>query len=119
MIVDVIPLLAKGDHQSRGLRVLPDGGVRRQDHATGRRIERLQCYEGINEEKAIGKFDESLQRIYLSSQSGAFGDDFVEPVAEIESASARGLLRENARLAPYARDFPGRRAFHRLARGRP
>jgi hypothetical protein len=34
-----------------------------------------ECYEGVNEEKAIGKFDESLQRIYLSSQSGAFGDD--------------------------------------------
>ena len=44
--------------------------------AANTRIERLQCYEGINEEKAIGKFDESLQRIYLSSQSGAFGDDW-------------------------------------------
>jgi MoxR-like ATPase len=32
-------------------------------------IERLQCYEGINEEKAIGKFDESLQRLYLNAQS--------------------------------------------------
>jgi MoxR-like ATPase len=31
-------------------------------------IERLQCYEGINEEKAIGKFDESLQRLYLNTQ---------------------------------------------------
>jgi MoxR-like ATPase len=26
-------------------------------------VQRLQCYEGINEEKAIGKFDESLQRL--------------------------------------------------------
>ena len=26
-------------------------------------VERLQCYEGINAEKAIGKFDESLQRL--------------------------------------------------------
>ena len=34
-------------------------------------IERLQCYEGINEEKAIGKFDESLQRLYLNSQGNA------------------------------------------------
>ena len=25
-------------------------------------VERLQCYEGIGEDKAIGKFDESLQR---------------------------------------------------------
>ena len=34
-------------------------------------IERLQCYEGINEEKAIGKFDESLQHLYLTSQGAA------------------------------------------------
>jgi ATP-dependent Lon protease len=26
-------------------------------------IERLQCYEGINEEKAIGKLDDALQRL--------------------------------------------------------
>ena len=26
-------------------------------------VERLQCYEGINEERAIGKFDEPLQRL--------------------------------------------------------
>ena len=34
--------------------------------AANTNIERLQCYEGINEEKAIGKFDESLQRLYLT-----------------------------------------------------
>ncbi len=34
-------------------------------------IERLQCYEGLNEEKAIGKFDESLQRLYLNTQGSA------------------------------------------------
>jgi MoxR-like ATPase len=28
-------------------------------------IERLQCFEGITAEHAIGKFDESLQRLYL------------------------------------------------------
>jgi len=27
------------------------------------KVERLQCYEGINDEKAIGKFDETLQRL--------------------------------------------------------
>jgi MoxR-like ATPase len=32
-------------------------------------VERLQCYEGINEEKAIGKFDESLQRLSIELQS--------------------------------------------------
>ena len=36
-------------------------------------IERLQCYEGINEEKAIGKFDESLQRLYLNTLGGTSG----------------------------------------------
>ena len=33
------------------------------------RVERLQCYEGINEEKAIGKFDESLQRLFVEYQA--------------------------------------------------
>jgi MoxR-like ATPase len=33
------------------------------------RVERLQCYEGINEEKAIGKFDESLQRLFVQFQA--------------------------------------------------
>jgi MoxR-like ATPase len=32
-------------------------------------VERLQCYEGINEEKAIGKFDESLQRLCVELRS--------------------------------------------------
>ena len=31
--------------------------------AAGTSVERLQCYQGINEEKAIGKFDEALQRL--------------------------------------------------------
>jgi MoxR-like ATPase len=41
--------------------------------ATSAQIERLQCYEGINEEKAIGKFDEPLQRlaVELKSKSGS------------------------------------------------
>ena len=40
--------------------------------ATGAELERLQCFEGINEDKAIGKFDESLQRlaVELVSKSG-------------------------------------------------
>jgi MoxR-like ATPase len=35
-------------------------------------VERLQCYEGVNEEKSIGKFDEPLQRlcVELKSKSG-------------------------------------------------
>jgi len=39
--------------------------------AANTQIERLQCYEGINEEKAIGKFDESLQRLYLNTQGSS------------------------------------------------
>jgi MoxR-like ATPase len=41
--------------------------------ATSAGVERLQCFEGINEEKAIGKFDEALQRlaVELRSRSGA------------------------------------------------
>jgi len=40
--------------------------------ATNTTVERLQCYEGINEEKAIGKFDEPLQRlcVELRAKSG-------------------------------------------------
>ena len=40
--------------------------------ATDSAVERLQCFEGINEEKAIGKFDEALQRLSvdLHSRSG-------------------------------------------------
>jgi MoxR-like ATPase len=40
--------------------------------AANTRVERLQCYEGINEEKAIGEFDESLQRlcVELRAKSG-------------------------------------------------
>lgn len=31
-------------------------------------VERLQCYAGITEEKAIGKFDEALQKLFLETQ---------------------------------------------------
>lgn len=37
--------------------------------ATHSEIERLQCFEGINEDKAIGKFDESLQRLVVDLRS--------------------------------------------------
>jgi len=38
-------------------------------------VERLQCYEGITEDKAIGKFDEALQKLFLETQRGQ-GDDW-------------------------------------------
>src|SRR4029077_8723948 len=34
-------------------------------------VERLQCYEGIGEDKAIGKFDESLQRLCVELKAKA------------------------------------------------
>ena len=39
-------------------------------------VERLQCYEGIGEEKAIGKFDESLQRLCVELKAKASGVDW-------------------------------------------
>ena len=44
--------------------------------AAGTTVERLQCYEGITEEKAIGKFDESLQRLFLETQKELLGQDW-------------------------------------------
>jgi len=37
--------------------------------ASSTEVERLQCFEGINEEKAIGRFDESLQRLAVEMRS--------------------------------------------------
>jgi energy-coupling factor transporter ATP-binding protein EcfA2 len=33
-------------------------------------IERLQCYRGVTEDKAIGRFDEGLQRLYMEFSKG-------------------------------------------------
>jgi len=44
--------------------------------AAGTVVERLQCYEGITEEKAIGKFDEALQKLFLSTQEDRLGQDW-------------------------------------------
>lgn len=33
-------------------------------------VERLQCYRGVSEEKAIGRFDEGLQRLYMEFLKG-------------------------------------------------
>src|SRR5881409_1614024 len=37
-------------------------------------VERLQCYVGINEDVAIGKFDEAMQRLFLEARTGINGD---------------------------------------------
>jgi len=44
--------------------------------AAGTSVERLQCYEGITEEKAIGKFDEALQKLYLETQREQLAEDW-------------------------------------------
>lgn len=44
--------------------------------AAGTQVERLQCYEGINEDKAIGKFDESLQRLYVELRARSESPDW-------------------------------------------
>ena len=46
--------------------------------AAGTVVERLQCYVGISEEKAIGKFDEALQKLFLETQSHSLKNDWSE-----------------------------------------
>lgn len=41
-------------------------------------VERVQCYQGITEEKIIGKFDEALQRLFAESQGKQLGDRWAD-----------------------------------------
>ena len=62
----------------------------------GHRVERLQCYEGINEEKAIGKFDEPLQRLCVELKSKSSNVDWESLQTELHGQqffSAGPLLR--------------------------
>ncbi len=64
--------------------------------AAGTYVERLQCYEGINEEKAIGKFDEPLQRLCVELKSKSSGVDWESLQTELHGQqffSAGPLLR--------------------------
>ena len=59
-------------------------------------VERLQCYEGIDEEKAIGKFDEPLQRLCVELKSKSSSVDWESLQVELHSLkffSAGPLLR--------------------------
>jgi MoxR-like ATPase len=59
-------------------------------------VERLQCYEGINEEKAIGKFDEPLQRLCVELKAKSHDFDWESVRTELHSQqffSAGALLR--------------------------
>src|ERR1700722_668608 len=58
--------------------------------AAGTHVERLQCYRGVSEDKAIGRFDEGLQRLYMefsksqhenwqTVQASLKGRDFFRP----------------------------------------
>ena len=60
------------------------------------RVERLQCFEGISEEKAIGKFDEALQRLCVELKSKCADPDWNLLRAELHGRqyfSAGRLLR--------------------------
>jgi hypothetical protein len=64
--------------------------------ATNTEVERLQCFEGINEEKAIGKFDEALQRlaVELRSKSGPVEwEPLKQDLHSLKFFSAGPLLR--------------------------
>src|ERR1700683_364056 len=38
--------------------------------AANTHVERLQCYRGVTEDKAIGRFDEGLTRLYMDFSKG-------------------------------------------------
>jgi MoxR-like ATPase len=64
--------------------------------ATGTVVERLQCYEGINEEKAIGKFDEPLQRLCVELKARSSNIDWESLESELHGQQFFGagpLLR--------------------------
>jgi MoxR-like ATPase len=64
--------------------------------AANTNVERLQCYEGINEEKAIGRFDEALQSLCVELKAKAGDVDWASLRAELHSQeffSAGPLMR--------------------------
>ena len=70
--------------------------------AADTQVERLQCYEGITEDKAIGKFDESLQRLYVEmaarSPEAADWAELGKQLSALEFFAAGPLLK--ALLSP-------------------
>jgi MoxR-like ATPase len=59
-------------------------------------VERLQCYVGINEEKAIGRFDEPLQRLCVEMKAQSGDVDWSAMRSELHSQeffSAGPLMR--------------------------
>ena len=44
--------------------------------AFGKRLIRLQCYEGIDHAAAIGSFDQGLQKLFLETQNATLKPDW-------------------------------------------
>jgi MoxR-like ATPase len=53
--------------------------------AANTRVERLQCYAGINDEKAIGKFDEALQSLCVELKAKSGDVDWASVRTELHS----------------------------------
>src|SRR2546426_6935098 len=53
--------------------------------AADTRVARLQCYVGINEEKAIGRFDEALQKLFLETEARRADRDWAAVRSELHS----------------------------------
>ena len=71
--------------------------------AAGTHVERLQCYRGVSEDKAIGRFDEGLQRLYICARTGpvpwvGLGGDLTE--------------KRNERMMPTLAAHPGWQNFN-------
>jgi len=64
-------------------------------------VERLQCYEGITEEKAIGKFDESLQGLFLETQRTSWARTGGNP----KPAALPRFLRRRSAVAALRHEF--------------
>jgi MoxR-like ATPase len=80
-------------------------------------IERLQCYRGVTEDKAIGRFDEGLQRLYMEFSKGQhenWQSVQSEPqgagLLSARPADARSRMRTALRAA-HRRIGQGRRRF--------
>ena len=71
--------------------------------ATNTEVERLQCFEGIDEDTAIGKFDESLQRlaVEMRSKSGRIEwEPLKQELHSLDFFTAGPLLRALQRPTP-------------------
>ena len=70
--------------------------------ALGTKLERLQCYPGINEEKAIGRFDTDLQKLFLEIQSDQLGTEWESILTRLHKLDffAQGPLLRSLQYQP-------------------